>query len=113
MVPTDTCLHCSTRYSPRIRGDGPRILGLDGALALFSPYSRGWSDPNATKQTLEDILPVFAGMVPAGVVGEERAKYSPRIRGDGPGEDFPSLLTASILPVFAGMVRSVSPSARR
>ena len=52
--------------SPRIRGDDP---GSAGISALGAP-----------------ILPVFAGMIPAGTLAHHGIKYSPRIRGDDPVE---------------------------
>ena len=71
-------------YSPRIRGDGPRLMPPWIRSFKFSPYSRGWSPLCYLGAAVFDILPVFAGMVPARVEALDYRNHSPRIRGDGP-----------------------------
>ena len=92
------------RYSPRIRGDGPKLLIIFTPLPRFSPYSRGWSWSLRRRMSPASILPVFAGMVPITTQYGDNEADSPRIRGDGPVPTQPSDLFHTILPVFAGMV---------
>ena len=49
--------------SPRIRGDGPDLIAIGVLTPKFSPYSRGWSLGGVSAASLNDIVPVFAGMV--------------------------------------------------
>ena len=70
--------------SPRIRGDGPKVIHSAVVLCPFSPYSRGWSRPVRRLINLRLILPVFAGMVPEITRASGTPADSPRIRGDGP-----------------------------
>ena len=72
--------------SPRIRGDGPVHDTAVLSRMAFSPYSRGWSGWEREKFLSLAILPVFAGMVPRGAPLNTPLRYSPRIRGDGPGQ---------------------------
>ena len=84
MVPITSCLTIRASYSPRIRGDGPHHVMLDYQGFLFSPYSRGWSPFFSCVVHNDDILPVFAGMVPFFRCSASVILHSPRIRGDGP-----------------------------
>ena len=94
------------QYSPRIRGDGPIVFELPIRSTGFSPYSRGWSQLLWQCCQWVEILPVFAGMVPSGMVSPRTSAHSPRIRGDGPDLWCPIDTRPTILPVFAGMVPS-------
>ena len=113
---------------PRIRGDGPTHASHNAPTVSFSPYSRGWSPRCCCIRQRHRIFPVFAGMVPPqGSLSGSNADF-PRIRGDGPyyrlcrqkctifspysrGWSLIICLYVQvhdILPVFAGMVLSVS-----
>ena len=124
MVPGGSAGTQSTHDSPRIRGDGPTFPISAGSEAIFSPYSRGWSLGGVSAAALNDIFPVFAGMVRHLMRGSSRLTYFPRIRGDGPDELARNLVNFTfspysrgwsqggqaadtciiIFPVFAGMV---------
>ena len=113
MVPSFHMSSPPTRYSPRIRGDGP--FACD------------------THKVPRVILPVFAGMVPHQPSRATPSAHSPRIRGDGPVFLIHQHVTTPfspysrgwspwggvlsclgpILPVFAGMVRGVHHTQRR
>ena len=47
MVPRYSPVPVQPRYSPRIRGDGPLAYNAPAGAGGFSPYSRGWSPPDA------------------------------------------------------------------
>ena len=51
-----------------------------------------------------NILPVFAGMIPAHEPKQATSTDSPRIRGDDPSERTIMKDFHYILPVFAGMI---------
>ena len=124
MVPLFEMWRFLSWYSPRIRGDGPTPLAKTDNCPRFSPYSRGWSGTAARTASQCQILPVFAGMVPAPNAFISVRNYSPRIRGDGPSGGTGVLQRHGfspysrgwsrnfircggadvILPVFAGMV---------
>ena len=130
MVPTGCGADSRRHNSPRIRGDGPCTELEKIFHKKFSPYSRGWSHGSACTIVQPIILPVFAGMVPGRSRRRIERGNSPRIRGDGPLGAEPvnshiefspysrgwsrvgrAITTQShILPVFAGMVPSATPT---
>ena len=82
MVPRGITPLTRKSYSPRIRGDGPVDKLAGKRLEGFSPYSRGWSPVVKLGGLSAVILPVFAGMVPAGGLSLDlETAFSPYSRG--------------------------------
>ena len=84
MVPGVVENPAKVKHSPRIRGDGPAAPPATPRPPAFSPYSRGWSLIMRDPVRGDEILPVFAGMVPLFHSRRSGIGHSPRIRGDGP-----------------------------
>ena len=128
MVPRRRSATPGKPYFPRIRGDGPTSCPTQPPTTVFSPYSRGWSQPATPVETPAEIFPVFAGMVPPQRRCSRPSSHFPRIRGDGPMRmpicrlllafspysrgwshaDADMQIVAHIFPVFAGMVPRAS-----
>ena len=124
MVPDPDDPEVKAEHFPRIRGDGPNSLNVLRGFVVFSPYSRGWSQPHTRLENRNEIFPVFAGMVPCDHGSAPGPCHFPRIRGDGPFLDRQNhealqfspysrgwsplggkfSLDRVIFPVFAGMV---------
>ncbi len=62
VLPTPTgCALCI--WCPRLRGDGPATLTIDGEVALVSPPTRGWSLLEVERRAPQQGVPAYAGMV--------------------------------------------------
>ncbi len=84
MVPPGSRSASRCRCAPRTRGDGPASLTSSDNSILCSPHPRERSRLGTGPRDVLDVLPVPAGMVPAGLPPGDRPRSAARTRGDGP-----------------------------
>ena len=70
---------------PRVRGDVPFGLVIDGVTVWFSPRARGCSAADTTVMTAVEVFPACAGMFLNTNPGWRGNQSFPRVRGDVPG----------------------------
>ena len=84
MVPRQAARGGLAPRLPRMRGDGPDAILVQGRDAAAPPHARGWSQSRAPGGDQQRGSPACAGMVLVDPHLEELILGLPRMRGDGP-----------------------------
>ena len=88
---------------PRIRGDVPLFQNRNTVENMFSPHTRGCSQPGWFFVSTFDVFPAYAGMfLLETVFGLAGARF-PRIRGDVPSRSRTRRISTRVFPAYAGM----------
>ena len=69
---------------PRLRGDGPRVVGIERHVERAAPPTRGWTRSGRDEVPGDYGCPAYAGMDPLKLATSTPSGGLPRLRGDGP-----------------------------
>ena len=84
MDPTTARPRRSTRWLPRLRGDGPAVTAPPALRPSAPPPTRGWTLRQHDGLWLASGSPAYAGMDPEQPRPRAGIERLPRLRGDGP-----------------------------
>ena len=104
MFPSDTFADALPLRFPRARGDVPRFSVPKTRNVLFSPRTRGCSDPMTQGIVVDHVFPAHAGMFPLTDTVAAIAESFPRARGDVPARS----ITRSVTKWFSPRTRGCS-----
>ncbi len=102
MVPSAYSPKSGKYRSPRSGGDGPPQFPPTFTPLTFSPLRRGWSAKRALLETLAQVLPAQAGMVPVVFMVGSAYHSSPRSGGDDPSLSVTSSPASTFSPLRRG-----------
>ena len=93
---------CPCGSFPRIRGDVPMRLLPHRRAPVFSPHTRGCSEPRRVRLPDGPVFPAYAGMFLDGQKDRKTERSFPRIRGDVPSSPRPTIWKISFSPHTRG-----------